>query len=179
MKSKQAPKNNLLIWVVVILILTTAGYFVFNYFLKLASIPEIGESYPIEGASHVADGTKVEYHTNPPSSGAHYAKEADWGVYETELPDGRLVHSLEHGGVWISYKLSIPSAAKEKLRAIAKGYRSKVILAPRAANDKDIAVVSWGRVYKFDLNADGGFDESAVIDYITKYKNTGPERIPD
>ena len=179
MKSRQAPKNNLLIWVAAILILAAAGYFVFNYFSKLASIPEIGESYPIEGAAHVAEGTKVEYHTNPPSSGAHNANPARWGAYDKELSDGNLVHNLEHGGVWISYKPSIPDATKEKLRAIAKGYRSKVIFAPRAANDKDIAMASWGRVYKFDLNADGGFNENAVRNYITKYKNTGPEKIPD
>ena len=164
---------------VVILILAAAGYFVFNYFSKLVSLPEMGEAFPIEGAAHVAEGTKVEYRTNPPSSGAHYANPARWGVYDNALSDGSLVHNLEHGGIWISYKPSIPNTAKEKLRAIAKSYRSKVILAPRAANDKDIAVVSWGRVYKFDLNADGGFDENSVRNYITKYKNTGPEIVPD
>lgn len=127
----------------------------------------------------MADGTKVDYHTNPPSSGAHYASPARWGVYDNALSDGNLVHNLEHGGVWISYKSSIPAPAKEKLVNLAKNYRSKVVLSPRDANDKDIAMVSWGRVYKFDLNADGGFDENAVRNYITKYKNTGPEIVPD
>ena len=164
---------------VVILILAAAGYFVFNYFSKLASIPEMGGSYSIEGAQHVADGARVEYRTNPPSSGAHYASPASWGVYDNPLADGNLIHNLEHGGVWISYKSSIPASAKEKLISLAKSYRSKVILSPRDANDKDIAVVSWGRVYKFDLNADGSFDENAVRNYITKYKNTGPELVPD
>lgn len=175
----KSSKNNFFIWAVVILILVVAGYFVFNYFSKLASIPEMGESYPIEGAKHVADGTKVEYHTNPPSSGAHYQSPVDWGVYDKPLADEAFVHNLEHGGVWISYKSSIPAAAKDKLISLAKSYRSKVILSPRDANDKDIAVVSWGRVYKFNLNPDGGFDENSVRNYIAKYKNTGPEIVPD
>ena len=172
-------KNNFVIWAVVILILAAVGYFIFNYFSKLASIPEIGEAYPKEGTAHVADGTKVEYRTNPPSSGAHYQSPERWGVYDKAITDETIVHNLEHGGVWISYKSSIPAASKEKLVSFAKSYRSKVILSPRDANDKDIAVASWGRVYKFNLNPDGGFDESAVRDYITKYKNTGPEIVPD
>ena len=175
----KSSKNKFLIWAVVILVLAAAGYFVFNYFSKLVSIPEIGKAFPIEGAAHVATETKVEYRTNPPSSGAHYANPAPWGVYSKPIADETLVHNLEHGGVWISYKPLIPQAAKEKLISLAKSYRSKVILSPRDANDKDIAVVSWGRIYKFDLNADGGFDENAVRNYITKYKNTGPEIVPD
>ena len=172
-------KNKFFVWAVIVLILASAGYFVFNYFSKLASLPEMGEAYPIEGAAHVAEGTKIEYRTNPPSSGAHYTNPARWGVYDNMLSDGNLVHNLEHGGVWISYKPLIPQAAKEKLISLAKSYRSKVILSPRDANDKDIAMVSWGRVYKFDLNLDGGFNENAVRDYIIKYKNTGPEIVPD
>ncbi len=174
MKKKLVPKNNFLIWAVVVLILAAAGYFVFNYFSKLVSIPELGEAYPIEGAAHVADGTKVEYRTNPPSSGAHYANPARWGVYGKPLSDGNLIHNLEHGGVWISYKPDISSDEIKKLEDLAKSYRSKVILTPRAANDSPIALVSWGRVYKLDT-----FNEEAIKNYILKYRNTGPEIVPD
>ena len=100
----KSSKNNFFVLAAIILILAAAGYFVFNYFSKLASVPEMGESYPIEGAAHVADGVKVDYRTNPPSSGAHYRSSARWGVYDKALPDETLVHNLEHGGVWISYK---------------------------------------------------------------------------
>ncbi len=161
------------------MVLASAGYFIFNYFSKLASIPEIGQSYPIEGREHVADGTKVEYHTNPPSSGAHYQSPERWGVFDKAIADGTLVHNLEHGGVWISYKPLISQIAKEKLEAIAKNYRSKVIMTPREANDRDVALVSWGRVYKFNLNPNGSFDEDSVNNFIKKYKNTGPEIVPD
>ena len=167
------------IWSAVVLITGGAGYFGYRALSGVAQVSEMGEIYPIEGRDHVSDGTKVEYRTNPPSSGSHYAKAAEWGVYDKPISDGQLIHNLEHGGVWISYKPSMPATPKEKLISLAKSYRSKDILTPREANDKDIAVVSWGRIYKFDLAVDGSFDENAVRSYIEKYKNTGPEIVPD
>ena len=149
---------------------------------KLSSqnpIPEIGESFSTEGRDHVADGTKVEYKTNPPTSGSHYAIPSNWGIIGHEIPDEAAVHNLEHGGVWISYKPDISDSAKKKLEEIAKSGGGKILMTPRAKNDRDLAAVSWGRVYKFDLNQDGSFDESAVKNFIKKYKNTGPEQVPD
>lgn len=55
------------------------------------------------GRGHVPAGEKVEYNSNPPTSGKHYE---DWirsGVYEQPQEDGYLVHSLEHGYVIMSY----------------------------------------------------------------------------
>src|SRR3989344_9148158 len=167
-------KNNFFIWTAVILVLAAAGYFVFNYFSKLASLPEMGEAYPIEGAAHVGEGTKVEYRTNPPSSGAHYASPASWGVYDNPLADGNLIHNLEHGGVWISYKSSLAPDEIKKLEELAKTYRSKVILTPREKNDFPIALASWGRIHKMN-----SFDGETIKNYILKYKNAGPEMVPD
>ncbi|OGF62076.1 hypothetical protein A2926_03275 [Candidatus Giovannonibacteria bacterium RIFCSPLOWO2_01_FULL_44_40] len=155
------------------------GIYYYLFFLRITALVDLGETFSIEGTKHVPEGTNVEYHTNPPSSGAHYGKAADWGVYDEELQDEQIVHNLEHGGVWISYKPSIQPVVKEKLTNLVKNYRSKVILTPREANDKDIAVVSWGRIFEFDVATDGSFDEHVVKSYITNYKNTGPELVPD
>ena len=162
------------VWVAVAVIIAAGGYAGYVYVSKTLNIPEVGQAYPIEGANHVADGTKVDYKTNPPSSGAHYASPARWGVYGKPLPDETLVHNLEHGGVWISYKPTLPEEDIKKLEDLVKSYRSKVILTPREKNDSPIALASWGRVYKMD-----SFDEGAIKNFILKYKNTGPEIIPD
>lgn len=55
------------------------------------------------GRKHVPINEKVEYNSNPPTSGPHYE---DWirsGVYTEIKDDGNLVHSLEHGYVIMSY----------------------------------------------------------------------------
>ena len=48
-------------------------------------------------------GTKVDYNSNPPTSGPHYEIWTQAGVYDAPKDDRNLVHSLEHGYVIISY----------------------------------------------------------------------------
>ena len=70
-----------------------------------------GVGTPVETAeaSHVAEGQPVSYNSTPPTSGAHWPAWAACGVYDTELPDERIVHNLEHGHVVISHNLTDPS----------------------------------------------------------------------
>lgn len=130
-----------------------------------------------EGAAHITEGEKVSYHSNPPTSGNHWPDPLRDGVYDTEKPDEAVVHSMEHGRVWISYRPDIPNEIKEKLRAIAKR-EARVILTPRAANSADIALAGWNRLDTFDLNPDGSFDENRIKDFIRRYRDKGPEYVP-
>ena len=177
--NKSSKTEKIIVGTIVVLILVGAGYWLYNSILLVGLLPEMGIAYPVEGRDHVSDGTVVDYKTNPPTSGSHYAEPADWGVYGEAIPDERLVHNLEHGGIWISYRPSISDAAKDRLTALAKSYKSKVIMVPREKNDTDIALVSWGRIYKMGIASDGSFDEKAIKNYIKKYKDTGPEILPD
>lgn len=128
-----------------------------------------GQAYEIQGRDHIAVGAShAEYNSNPPTSGAHYAQEAEWGVHQTELPDEQLIHNLEHGGIWISY-IGIDEATKKSLEKIA-GSRTKVVLEPRSKNDAPIALASWGRLQKLQ-----SFDEQAINDFIKANSNRAPE----
>lgn len=65
--------------------------------------PKPGQVIADLGRDHVADSTSVSYNSNPPTSGPH---NPDWerpGIYDKPLNDRKLVHSLEHGYVIISY----------------------------------------------------------------------------
>ena len=52
-----------------------------------------------------------------------------------------------------------------------------MVVTSRALNDTDIALAAWGRLDAFNL-ADGVLDEVRVKDFITRYVNRGPERVP-
>ncbi|MGH2625111.1 MAG: DUF3105 domain-containing protein, partial [Anaerolineales bacterium] len=81
-----------------------------------------------------------------------------------------LVHNLEHGGVWISYRDPKDSDLAGKLQGVARRYR-KVIVTPRAANDAPIAVAAWGRLLKLQT-----FDEAQIVAFIEAYMGKiGPE----
>ncbi len=128
-----------------------------------------GQAYPILGVQHISVGAShPAYNSNPPTSGWHYAQPANWGVHQTELPDEQVLHNLEHGGVWISYK-EIDDATKAALEKIGRA-NSQIIVAPRLANDAPIALASWGRLQKLEQ-----FDETAIMNFIKANKNRSPE----
>lgn len=128
-----------------------------------------------QGAAHVQPGSQHQpYNSNPPTSGPHYPQPAAWGIYENQLADETLVHNLEHGGIWISYKPDLLAEEKAKLNEIAGRYKSKVVLEPRVQNETAVALAAWQRLKKLD-----SVDEAAITEFIATYKNRGPERVPD
>ena len=153
------------------LVVVVAVVFLGYRWITQPALVRPGEEFSIEGKAHVPVGTKVDYQTNPPTSGDHYGEPADCGVYNEELIDETVVHSLEHGGVWITYK-DIDEDTLEKLEEIGKDNPGSVIVIPRSANDVKIAVASWGRLLKMDE-----MDEDLIRDYIRFNKNFSPEKL--
>jgi hypothetical protein len=132
-------------------------------------------TYPDQGRDHVAPGQPhPPYNSNPPTSGWHYAQAAPWGFYATQLPDELVVHNLEHGGIWISYRDASDREVVDRLAALARRYRSKVIVTHRPANPAPIAVAAWGRLMLLDR-----YDEQALAEFIRRFRNKGPEVVPD
>lgn len=68
-----------------------------------SSKPLPGTKYPDLGRDHVPLTQKVEYNSNPPTSGAHNVEWIKSGVYGTSKEDPYLIHSLEHGYIIMSY----------------------------------------------------------------------------
>jgi len=130
-----------------------------------------------EGATHVAEGTEVSYQSNPPTSGSHWPDPLLDGLYDTEKPDEALVHSLEHGRIWVSYKPDIGEEAIQALKNVLEG-QSRVILTPRAANDTHIALAAWTRLDTFNLSEGGTFDAQRILDFVIRYRDKGPEYVP-
>lgn len=130
----------------------------------------VGQAIPIEGRTHVEEGTDVNYkNSNPPTSGNHWPQPAQWGFYLSPLPDEQLVHNLEHGGIWISHK-DVDEETKSKLGTIASKYPLALIITPRPENDVKIAVASWGRLLKLD-----SLNEELIEKFIKSNINKAPE----
>ena len=139
--------------------------------------PDYSKEMSYEGANHVAEGTEVTYQSNPPTSGPHWPDPLLDGIYEKEKPEEALVHSLEHGRIWISYQPSLPQPAIDQLKRIASD-QSRVILTPRARNEAPIALAAWRRLDTFSLPEGGTVDEQRILDFIARYRDKGPEYIP-
>ena len=176
-KSKRGMKK-MLLWGLGLLALigVIASFFIFGS-KGQTSQPDLSKAIPDEGRTHILEGTSVEYNSNPPTSGSHWGETLADGIYDTEKPNEAIVHSLEHGRIWISFKPSIPDQTKKALEDLVKKYNGTV-LTPRSANDTDIALAAWNRLDAFDLNPDGTFNEQRIIDFINRWRNKGPEFVP-
>ncbi|HLA25101.1 MAG TPA: DUF3105 domain-containing protein [bacterium] len=136
--------------------------------------PEI-VSVPDQGRTHVAPGqSHPPYNSNPPVSGWHYPSTAAWGFHNSELPDELLIHNLEHGGIWITYKDDQGSEVVDPLVALAREFPRKLVITHRPKNDSPLAVAAWGRLMKLDR-----YDRAAIVDFYNRFKNKGPEFVPD
>lgn len=131
----------------------------------------LGEEIANQGASHINTGSQHEpYNSNPPTSGPHYSSPAECRVYDEEVIDEAVIHSLEHGAVWVSYKDKSNTALVNQLKGVVEKNSGKVILSPRAANDSEIALVSWTRILKL-----ADFDGDQIAEFIKVNRSNSPE----
>lgn len=152
---------------------------VYGLYLWVQSAAPQGEDFsrsvPLLEATHIPVGSPLpEYTSNPPSSGPHYPQTARSGFRTQAIPDQNIIHNLEHGDVWIAFNSRIAESAENDLKQFGA---PKVIITPREENDFDIALVAWGRIDTFDLEG-GTVPEGRIRDFITRYLNKGPERVP-
>lgn len=139
--------------------------------IKETSLEGRVEEFESEGREHVAAGSEVWYKTNPPTSGPHLSQAESWGVYDREIDDLAGVHSLEHGGIWISYK-GVEEGERQELEAIGRANPGSTLVSPRGANEDRIVVVSWGRMMRLKT-----VDRPLIQKYVETYKNNSPERL--
>lgn len=178
-EKKPLPIKKIRNWVIFVIIL---GLVVLGIYALLQSESPKGKDFsqkiPLLGASHAqADSISLdEYSSNPPTSGPHHSTPARPGFRENTIDDDHLIHSMEHGLIWISYHPRISEEAK-KLRDVVGQF---TVITQREANNEDIALAAWGRLDTFNLE-DGTIDADdlqRINDFVKRYANKGPESIP-
>ncbi len=113
-----------------------------------------GERFASQGNVHVALGTSVPgYNSNPPTSGWHTPDLAAWGTYVEPVPDQRLIHNMEDGGVILWYEAGTPEeneAQVAALQEVVDGRYSRYVIAPREDMPTPYAMTAWQRLERFD-----------------------------
>ncbi len=134
-------------------------------------VPDRSRVIPIQVSQHFGPSeAHPPYDSNPPTSGPHFPDPPQWGIYRAIFPDEKILHDLEHGGVWISYRdISDPDQVHQ-LEAIAGRYPNLIILTYRPANDTPIAVAAWGRLLTLDR-----VDAAQINNFFLRYSGKGPE----
>ncbi len=126
------------------------------------------------GNNHVPGD--ITYKTNPPSGGNHNPSPAAPGIFtaDTAPSDAQIVHSLEHGYVAIWYRPDISPGELTDLQSLANRSIKDVLLVPRPSlTDTPVAATAWHRRLLCQRP-----DVAALEQFVTSYRNKGPEKVP-
>ena len=124
-------------------------------------------------------GTSDKWNTDPPTNGPHYPVAAIFGIYEDELESARVIHNLEHGGVFILYGDEVPDSTVQQLEAFYDDHKTGTIMAPLARLGEEFALGAWvadGGDAQGHLAKCKAFDEDAVAAFLGAFQFLGPER---
>lgn len=98
------------------------------------------ELYPDLDATHTE--TRVSYDQTPPVGGPHNPAWLNCGVYDEPQQNENVVHTLEHGAVWIAYNPATTTDAEiEALVALAPD--TYTVISPYEGLDA-MAISAWG-----------------------------------
>lgn len=139
---------------------------------------QVAEALPAEHSIADPAGSSDMWNTDPPTTGPHYAVAAIFGIYEEPLEQARVVHTLEHGGVFVQYGQAVPVETVEQLRAFYDRHKTATIMAPLPRLGDQFALGAW--VAEGDeagyLAKCTTFDEEAVAMFFDAFQFRGPER---
>jgi hypothetical protein len=98
----------------------------------------------IESAAHM-DGT-IDYDRRPPAGGPHNPRWLPCGFYDEAQDDELVVHSLEHGAVWLAYDPDLDDEALVRIGLLTRE-NDKVVATPDADLPEGAPVVAsaWAR----------------------------------
>lgn len=165
-------------WIAIGLVVAAvvAGFLVF----RSLDVGAPGERIATSGVGqHLPDGQPISYDTTPPIGGPHWPTPAAWGVSSTTIPDARAVHSLEHGGIVVSYN-TIPADDLARLKALPgtlsrdRFNEVKVVIHPYDRIPAGTLVLTaWG--WRESLTA---YDEAKVRAFYDAHQNKCCENVP-
>jgi Protein of unknown function (DUF3105) len=128
---------------------------------------------------------RINYDTNPPTSGRHYQEPAPDGAYGDAPQDEQLVHNLEHGRVIVWFKPGLPEGERADLRALFDEDSYQMVMVPRQDMPYAVAASAWnrdpipngtGRLLTCDRMTPEVFD--ALRAFRDEHRSNGPEAIP-
>jgi hypothetical protein len=170
------PRNPLYIWLIiggVGLVVLVAVLFYLGY--QGQAIANSGIEglviFPDPGRGH-ADG-EISYDQVAPVGGIHNSTWLHCGIYAEPVRRENVIHSMEHGAVWLAYQPELPADQVETLRGIVRGERSSrgealIVLAPMPGLDAPIVATAW----RVQLKLEDAFDERLQL-FLNRYQR-GP-----
>lgn len=138
-----------LIWAAVALVLALiVGLVAWAIIRDSPALVDLGGVEEYENSARDHTTAPVEYDLIPPVGGEHHPTWFNCGVYQEELPMEHVVHSLEHGAVWLTYQPDLPADQIAVLEDL--GGQEYMMVSPLAAQDSPVVATSWDTQLRLD-----------------------------
>ncbi|MFG1697132.1 DUF3105 domain-containing protein [Nonomuraea sp. NPDC049309] len=111
-----------------------------------SSLEEV-QTFTVTQRNHTND--PVKYPQTPPVGGDHAPEWQNCGVYTAPVRSENVVHSQEHGAVWVAYRPDLPKAQQDVLLDQVRN-QDFVVLSPYADLPSPVVLSSWGKQLKLD-----------------------------
>ena len=144
------------------------------------------ETLAAEGAGdHTTDPNEViEYDSEPPSIGRHYAEWPDDDIFTEAPKTSHVVHTLEHGRILVWLNPELPEEQRAQFKELYDEDPYHVIMLPREElikRNEPFAVTAWvgqstGHTLRCKDVTDSTWD--AIRAFKEKYRDKGPEFVP-
>lgn len=138
-----------------------------------ADVPEAAEFFeeilaPDSDRSHTDQA--IVYPQSPPVGGPMNPVWWNCGYYDAPVQNENVVHTLEHGAVWITYREDLPSDQVDSLKAF--GNEAKLVVSPFPGLDAPVVATAWGAQMRFETP-----DDPQLLDFVSALRNapTAPE----
>lgn len=142
------------------------------------------KDYPGVSRQHITNAAArpKSWNSFPPTSGPHYFVPAVYGMYSQPLQLARVLHNLEHGGVYMLYGSKTPPDTVSKLAQIYDRDPRGLVVAPLPELGKTIAIGAWTSEHPGSNEVGTGHlakctavDVKAFEAFIDAYRGRGPE----
>lgn len=117
--------------------------------------------YPDLDATHTE--SRVSYDQSPPVGGPHNPAWLNCGVYDEEQQNENVVHTLEHGAVWIAYDPAT-TTDDEIAALVALAPDTYTVISPYEGLGDAKAISAWGAQLLFT-----DVDDPAVEDFLDEF----------
>jgi hypothetical protein len=151
-----------------VIVVAIALAFAYSYYSKRRLLSAVTTAnYP--AGMHLAG--PITYKESPPMGGPHNVVWQNCGIYDAPIHNEHAVHSLEHGAVWITYRLDLPPDQLQMLKMVASD--DFMLLSPYPGLPHPIVASAWNHQLALERA-----DDPALRTFIAQYKNN-PETTPE
>ncbi len=159
-----------------LLVLLVGGLLYLGYGSGPAAVAADGD---IDGVKILADPGRghqdgdIAYNDLVPAGGLHNPEWLNCGIYDAPVRNENVIHSLEHGAVWIAYRPELPAEEVNSLRELVRDEQRRlgermIVLAPKPGLQTPIIATAW----RVQLELENAGDER-LDQFVQRYQR-GP-----